>query len=155
MVGLLAAAAGLVVLFAQALSEVLADPGLSLVDGYSIGRLPWTAVGVDLAIIGATIAVVFGTATAWLAGGPVRRVVSALAVAVAAFWWFLAMLPPPQGGFCASCLPPGPDPLTMAYSQPETATLLLLLPAAVAGAVALSAPRTRRSTKTPIPGTGR
>jgi len=51
-VGLSAAAAGLVVLFAQALSEVLADPGLSLADGYWIGRLPWTAVGVDLAIIG-------------------------------------------------------------------------------------------------------
>lgn len=140
-----AAVAGLVVLFAQAQSEVLADPALSLVDGYWIGRLPWTAVGLDLAIIGATIAVVFGTLTAWLAGGPIRRVVSAIVLVVAAFWWFLAMLPPPQGGFCASCPPPGPDPITMAYSQPETAVLLLLLPAAIAGAVALGAPRTRRS----------
>jgi len=144
-VGLSAAAAGLVVLFAQALSEVLVDPGLFLVDGYWIGRLPWTAVGVDVAIIGATIAVVFGTVTAWLAGGPIRRVVSALALAAVAFWWLLAMLPPPQGAFCPSCPPPGPDPMTMAYSQPGTAALFLLLPAAIAGVVALSAPRTRRS----------
>lgn len=145
MVGLSTAAAGLVVLLAQALSEVLAEPGLSLVDGYWIGRLPWTAVGVDLAVIGATIAVVFGTVTAWLAGGPIRRVVSALTLAVAAFWWFLAMLPPPQGAFCAYCPPPAPDPMTMAYSQPETAALFLLLPAAIAGAVALSAFRALRS----------
>ncbi len=145
MVGLVAAASGLVVLLLQAVSEVLAEPGLSLMDGYWIGRLPWTAVGVDLAVIGATIAVVFGTATSWLAGGTARRLMSTMALAVAAFWWFLALLPPPQGAFCASCPPPGPDPMTMAYSQPQTAALLLLFPAAVAGAVALSLPRTRRS----------
>ena len=145
MVGLVVATAGLVVLLAQALSEVLGDPGLSLVDGYWIGRLPWTAVGVDLAIVGATIAVAFGTLTAWLAGGAIRRVVSALAMAVGAFWWFLAMLPPAQGGFCASCPPPGPDPMTMAYSQPASAAAFLLFPAAIACAVALSAPRTSRS----------
>jgi hypothetical protein len=147
-VGLSAAAVGLVVLFGYALSEVLADPSLSLVDSYWIGRLPWTAVGVDLAVIGATVAVVFGTMTAWLAGGRIRRVVSALVLAVAAFWWFLAMLPPPQGVPCPSCPPPGPDPLTMAYSQPEAAVMFLLLPAAIAAAVALSARRTRRSAVT-------
>ena len=144
-VGLSAAAAGLVVLFVQALSELLADPALSLIDGYWIGRLPWTAVGVALAVVGATIAVVFGSATSWLAGGAIRRVVSALALAVAAFWWFLAMLPPPQGAFCATCAPPGPDPMTMAYSLPESVALFLLLPAATAGALALSGPRPRRS----------
>ena len=144
-VGLLASAAGLVVLLAQAQSEVLADPGLSLVDGYWIGRLPWTAVGVDLTIIGATIAVVFGSVTAWLAGGPIRRVVTALALAVAAFWWFLAMLATPQGAFCASCPAPGPDPITMAYSQPQFAAIFLLLPAAIAGTVALNGPPSRRS----------
>ena len=40
--GLSVAAIGLVVLFAQAVSEVLAGPELSLVDGYWIGRPPWT-----------------------------------------------------------------------------------------------------------------
>lgn len=144
-VGLLASGAGLVGLLVQAQSEVMADPGLSLVDGYWIGRLPWTAVGVDLTIIGATIAVVFGSVTAWLAGGPIRRVVTALALAVAAFWWFLAMLATPQGAFCASCPAPGPDPITMAYSQPQFAAIFLLLPAAIAAAAALSARRTGRS----------
>ena len=144
-VGLSAAATGLVVLLVQALSETFAEPELSFIDGYWIGRLPGTAVGVDLAVFGATVALVFGTATAWLAGGRVRRVVSALALAVAACWWLLAMLPAPQGAFCASCPPPGPDPLTMAYSQPVLAVLFLLLPAAIVGAVAIGAPRTRWS----------
>ena len=40
LVGLLAAAAGLIVLFVQALSEVRSDPSLTLIDGYWIGRLP-------------------------------------------------------------------------------------------------------------------
>jgi hypothetical protein len=142
-VGLSAAVAGLAILFAQALSEVLTDPGLSIVDGYWIGRLPWTALGVDLAVVGATVAVVSGTLTAWLAGGVGRRVLTALALVVAACWWLLAMLPPPQGAFCASCPAPGPDPITMAYSQPEAAVLFLLLPAVIAGAVGLGAPRTR------------
>jgi hypothetical protein len=145
-VGLLAVAAGLVVLFAQAQSEVLADPSLSLVDGYWVGRLPWTAVGVDLTILGATIAVVFGTLTAWLAGGLLRRVVTALSLAVAALLWVYAMLPPPRAVPCESCAAPGPNPLTMAYSLPQAAAVFLLIPAVIAAAVALSAPRTRRST---------
>lgn len=144
-VGLLAIAAGLITLLLQALSEVVANPALSLVDGYWMGRLPWTAVGVDLVVGGATVALVFGAATAWLAGGPVRRIASALAFVVGAFWWFLAMLPPPQGAFCASCPPPGPDPITMAYSLPEAVALFLLLPSAVAGAVGVSARRAHRS----------
>ena len=143
--GLLASAAGLVVLLAQAQSEVLADPALSLIDGYWIGRLPWTAVGVDLTIFGATIAVVFGTLTAWLAGGILRRIVTALALAAAALWWAYAMLPPPRAALCESCPAPGPDPLTMAYSLPQAAAVFLLLPAAIAGAVALSGPPSRRS----------
>ena len=146
--GLLASTAGLVVLFVQAQSEVMADPGLSLVDGYWIGRLPWTAVGVDLAVVGATIAVVFGTLTAWIVGGPVRRIVTALALAVAALWWAYAMLPPPRAVPCESCAAPGLDPLTMAYSLPQAAAVFLLIPAVIAGPVALSAPRNRRSAVT-------
>lgn len=144
--GLAATTVGLVVLFGQAFSEVLAAPGLSLVDGYWIGRLPWTSVGVTLAVIGATITVLFGTVTTWLAGGRIRRALSAVALLVAAFWWFVAMLPPRLGAFCASCPPPGPEPLTMAYSLPEMTAVLLLFPALVVGGLALSrhqADRTR------------
>jgi hypothetical protein len=57
---------GLAVFFVYALSEVLANPGLSLVDGYWIGRLPWTGIGEGFTVIGATVAVVLGTVTVWI-----------------------------------------------------------------------------------------
>lgn len=141
-VGLSMATVGLVVLVAQASSEVLRDPSLSLIDGYSIGRLPATSVGVDLTVIGATLAVVFGSITAWRAGWWIRRALVSLSLIVAACWWFLALLPPTQGAYCAGCEPPGPDPMTMAYSQPEVAALLLLLPALIVGALASASRRT-------------
>jgi hypothetical protein len=143
--GLSAAATGLVVLVLEAVREVLSDPGLSLVDGYWIGRLPWTAVGVALVVLGATTALAFGAGTAWLAGGWARRLIGSLALAGGALWWLFAMLPPPRGAFCATCPPPGPDPLTMAYSLPEGTVLFLLLPASVAALIALTARRGRRS----------
>lgn len=143
--GLMAAGGGLVVLFAYALSEVLADPSLSLIDGYWIGRLPWTAIGIDLVVIGSTMAVVFGTLAAWISGGGLRRLVSLLALAVAAFWWFVATLPLAGGAPCPSCPPQGPDPLTYAYSLPDLTLLFLVLPAAIAGAAALSERRPGRA----------
>lgn len=135
--------AGLAVLFGQALSEVIANPQLSLIDGYWIGRLPWTAVGMDLVVIGATLAAVLGTVTAWLTGGAVKRILSALLLAVAAFWWFTALLPQPGGAPCESCAPAGPDPITVAYSSPQVALLFLVLPASIIGSIALSARRIR------------
>ena len=63
------------------------DTALSLEDGYRIGRLPWIAVGVDLVVIGATVAVIAGTLSAWIGGGWIRRTVTAGALVVAAFWW--------------------------------------------------------------------
>ena len=146
LVGLLAAAAGLMVLFVQAVSEVLSDPSINLIDAYWIGRLPWTAVGVDLVIFGATIAVASGIVAVLLAGGRWKRAGSLVALAVATFWWFLAMLPPPQAVPCESCPPPGSDPVAMAYSLPESAALLLLLPALIVGAMALVGPRSRGAT---------
>ena len=50
---------GLLVLYAA--TEVLANPGLTLADGYWIGRLPWTAIGIALAVLGATGVIIFGT----------------------------------------------------------------------------------------------
>ena len=114
--GLAAAAAGIVVLFLCSLRETLVDPSLSLEDGYWIGRLPWTAGGVDLVVIGATVAVVAGTIAAWIAGGWVRRSVTTLAAGIAAFWWFLVLVTNPGGGYCAGCPGPGFDPFTMARS---------------------------------------
>jgi hypothetical protein len=138
LIGLIAAIVGIAVLVVYALSEVLADPTLTLEDGYWIGRLPWTTVGVALTVIGATVALVAGVLTAWIAGGAVRRVVTALAVAVGAFWWLFATLPL-VGLSGACCGPrPDPDPLTMAYSVPQAVILFLLLPAALTAIVALT-----------------
>jgi hypothetical protein len=143
--GLVAAVAGLVIVLGQSLSDALANPGWTLSDGYWLGRLPWMAVGVNLAIVGATIAAVSGALAAWLAGGGVRRIVSGAALLVAGFWWFVAMLPPPQGAYCETCPPPGPDPLTMAYAMPEAAGLFLLLTSLVIVAVALLRAQIRAS----------
>jgi hypothetical protein len=141
LVGVIATIAGLAVLFVYALSEVLADPTLSLEDGYWIGRLPWTTVGVALIVFGATVALVAGALTAWIAGGAVRRLLTALAVAVGAFWWLMVSVPLVAiSGAC--CGPrPDPDPLTMAYSWPQAAVALLLLPACVAAIAGLTATR--------------
>ena len=127
------------VLILTAIAEVVRDPTLTLADGYWIGPLPWTPLGVGLVISGATVVVVFGAASAWLQKGVIRRAVTMLASALAACWWFVALLPPPQGAHCPDCLAPVPDPLTYAYSLPEVALAGLILPAMLIGAMALTA----------------
>jgi hypothetical protein len=136
---------GLVVLFLYSLSEVLANPGTSFVDGYEIGRLPWTAIGIDLVVTGSTVAVVFGTAWSWLAGGAARRLISLVPLAGAATWWFLAAIESSfEGAPCAPCAQPGFDPFSVAYSAPSQAVLLLILPAATSALIALSSRSRRR-----------
>ncbi len=142
-VGLLAAIGGLAVLFLYALSEVLADPTISLADAFDIGRLPWTTIGVDLTVGGATLSALAGVLAAWLSGGTIRRLITGLLFAVVAFWWFVALLPQPGGAPCAACRPRGPEPLTVAYSNPKQTVLLLIAPAAVIGVLALTAHRSR------------
>ena len=148
-----ATAIGFVVLFGNALSEVLANPGISLVDGYWSGRLPWTAIGVDLVVIGSTVAVLFGTAFSWLAGGAGRRLVSLAPLVVAAAWWLYAsiqssiegapciilQLGTPNADGTVSCGQPPFDPFAVAYSVPAEAILLLVLPASISAVIALSA----------------
>jgi len=148
--GLIATAAGIVVLFLSSLREVLTDPSLSLEDGYWIGRLPWTAVGVVLVVIGATVAVVAGTIAAWIAGGWVRRALTGVSSAIAAFWWLLVIVwTPGGGGYCPGCSGLGFDPVTVAYSLPQGALLLLVAPAAVIGVAVLTARRSYTPAATP------
>jgi hypothetical protein len=148
-------AGGIAVLFGYALSEVIANPGISLVQGYWVGRLPWTAIGVDLVVIGSTVAVLFGTASSWLAGDAARRLVSLPPVVVAVAWWLYAaiqssiegapcMIPQlgtPIAGGTVSCGPPPFDPFAVAYSVPAESILLLVLPAWISAVIALSARR--------------
>ena len=147
--GLAATATGLAVLFLCSLREVLADPSMSLEDGYWIGRLPWTAVGVDLVVIGATVTVVAGTVSAWIAGGWIRRSVTALAAGVAGFWWLVTAITSPGESGCVGCTAPGFDPFTIAYSLPQETLLLLVAPAAVIGLAALTTRRSYSPAATP------
>jgi hypothetical protein len=143
--GLALAILGVVVLFAQSVSEVLADPSISLGDAYGIGRLPWTPIGVGLAILGASLATLAGTATSLMAGGIIRRGVAILALLVAGFWWLVVTIPlvGMGGASCGqpACPPPTIDPVTMAYSLPEQTAIWLLVPALVAGLLGLTSQR--------------
>ena len=135
--GLAGASVGFGVLFLTALAQVATDPNLALADAYWIGPLPWTPMGIGLVVAGSTVAVAFGSIAAWQRGDADKRVASGLALAVAVFWWLLALLPPPKGAYCADCAAPTPDPLTYAYSLPEFAIVFLALPAALIGLLVL------------------
>jgi hypothetical protein len=138
------AVVGLLVLFAYAASEVLSDPSLTLEDGYWIGRVPWTPLGVGLVVAGTTAAIVLGYTVVMLQGGIVRRFAGAITVMPAAFWWVVELLQL-QGvsGACPSgtCVRPWIDPITYAYSEPDWTIRLLLLPALIVATLALVPPR--------------
>jgi hypothetical protein len=135
---------GLAVFVVYALSEVLAHPGLSLVDGYWIGRLPWTGIGEGFTVIGATVAVVLGTVTVWLGGNRWKRALVLVPLAVAGFFWFAAMLPFPGGAPCTDCAAPVPDPFAYAYSLPASTLTFLLLPAVMVAVLAFTSKPVRR-----------
>jgi hypothetical protein len=149
--GMAAAGLGVVVLVVQAAREVMTDPSLSLIDGYWVGRLPWTAIGVDLVVAGSTVAVIAGLVGSWLNGGWIARVLATVVALVAAFWWAIALMPQPGGAPCTECGPQVADPITYAYSLPETAVLLLVVPAIVVTAIAaLARPGTKATNQTRV-----
>ncbi len=136
--GLGALVTGLAVFFVYALTEVHAHPGLSLVDGYWIGRLPWTGIAEGLTVMGATVAVLLGTVTVWLGGSRWTRALVLVPFAVAGFFWFAAMLPPPGGAVCTDCAAQVADPFAFAYSLPVLTVILLLLPAVTIAVLAFT-----------------
>lgn len=143
------AAAGILVLLAYAASEVAADPSLSLEDGYWIGRLPWTPIGVGLIVGGSTLAVVAGVAAVLVAGGNIRRLVALVVALPVIAWWAIASIPSigVSGAWCGqpTCSPPSFDVITVAYSVPDLAVRLLLIPAAIVTLLAVTArPAARR-----------
>lgn len=135
------------ILLVYAWVEVLNHPGLSLVDGYWIGRMPWTPVGIVVSLAGGVGGMLSGSVAIAAEGGWWRRALLAPAVAAALLWWSTAMglLPYPRFH--------GPDPVSFAYSLPSVAALLVLMPAALLATLALTArlPGTPRARLRPVP----
>jgi hypothetical protein len=130
--GLASIGLGLSVLLLYAWVEVVNNPGIRLVDGYWIGRVPWTPTGVVLVIAGSLLALVAGTAIVVVRGDWLRRFLLLPIFALPALWWAVALGALPFPRFHP------PDPVTFAYSLPETAVLALVLPALAAAALALA-----------------
>ncbi len=120
------------VLLVYAWVEVLNHPGYSLVDGYWIGRLPWTPIGIVLALAGSVLAIGSGSVVVAIVGGWWRRLLMVPVAAAAALWWAFAV------GLLRFPRFHGPDPVTFAYDLPTTAAILVLLPAAFLAVLALS-----------------
>lgn len=141
---------GPAILLVYAWAEVLNNPGLTLVDGYWIGRTPWTPIALVIALIGGVGGTLAGTVAIAIQGGWWRRALVLPAVAAGALWWSMALglLPYPRFQ--------GPDPVTFAYSLPVQATLLVLMPAALLAVLALTPrlPGTPRTRLRPVHPTG-
>jgi hypothetical protein len=122
--------------------EVLNNPGYTLVDGYWIGRVPWTPLGLVISLVGAVAGLLAGAVAIAIEGGWWRRFLLVPSLAAATLWWLMALGVIPYPRF------QGPDPVTFAYSLPTLAILLLLMPAALLATLCLmpplvSEPRTR------------
>jgi hypothetical protein len=130
------------VLLMNAWVEVLNNPGLSLVDGYWIGREPWRSIGVVTSLLGGLAGLLAGSTAIAIEGGWWRRFLVVPSLAAAALWWGTAGGVFPYPGF------DGPDAVGFAFKLPVVAALLILMPAALLATLCLtprmvSAPRTR------------
>ena len=126
-------ALGVSTLIVYAWVEVLNNPGYTLVDGYWIGGLPWTPAGIVMILVGSVAALVAAAMAIVVEGGWWRRILILPAWAAAFLWWSVAMgILPFDPSYHA------PDPVTLAYSLPTMAALLLLLPAVVLAGVAIT-----------------
>ncbi|MEP7040476.1 MAG: hypothetical protein ABI864_02770 [Chloroflexota bacterium] len=124
------------ILLVYAWVEVLNNPGYTLVDGYWIGRLPWTPLGVVISLVGGVAGLAAGSVAIAIDGGWWRRFLIVPCVAAAAMWWLTAIGVIPYPRF------KGPDPVGFAYDLPTAAMLMLLMPAALLAALCLRPPIT-------------
>ena len=138
-------------LAAYCLAESAAS-GLSLVDAYWRGRVPWMGIIEGLVVGGPTAAVVPGGLAVLVRGGWWRRAALVPLVAVAGLWWFSVVVGARiSGGRCLGICPPRViDPWAYAYSAPEAAFIFLILPSFAVAWLALAparrgAPRAGRS----------
>jgi hypothetical protein len=130
------------ILLVYAWVEVLNNAGYTLVDGYWIGRVPWTPLGLVISLVGATAGLLAGAVAIAIEGGWWRRFLLVPSLGAATLWWLMALGVVPYPRFH------GPDPVTFAYTLPTQTILLLLMPAALLAILCLtpplaSEPRTR------------
>jgi hypothetical protein len=130
------------ILLVYAWVEVLNNPGMTLVDGYWVGREPWTSSGIVVSLAGGVGGVLAGSVAIVIEGGWWRRFLVAPSAVAAALWWGIALGLIPYPDFH------GPDPVAFAYSLPVATALLILMPAALLATLCItprmvSAPRTR------------
>jgi hypothetical protein len=145
----LVAGAG-ILLVAAVIELATGQPGMNLLDAYRVGRLPWTPIGVGMVLYGATATVVVGSVASWLTPGWLQRLVCLGALLSTAFWWATS----PMQGMGGACCGPRPayDPITMAYSMPESTLLYVVLPAVVVTIAVLLPARARRAPRTAVTG---
>jgi hypothetical protein len=118
-----------------------AGSGLSLVDAYWRGRLPWMGIIEAMVVGGATATIVTGALTTLVLGGWWRRAALVPPVLVAALWWVAATLAVGVNyAPCFDCPAPPWDPWAYAYSVPETALVFLVIPALASAALAYISP---------------
>jgi hypothetical protein len=126
-VGLAAIGLGLALLILVSWVEYLNNPEITIVDGYWIGRLPWIPIGVGLVIAGATGSLLAGGVAALIRGDWVRRILVVPVLAMPVLWWLAATFGYPR-------YQPF-DPVTLAYSLPEAAAVMLIVPAVAIAAL--------------------
>jgi len=142
-VGVLIVGAGFVAVLVASIQGMQLEEGLSLVDGYWVGLLPWIEVGTWLIPIGGVVAFAGGFATVWLEpSGRLQRAATLPAIAVALFWVLLIVIETARQS--------GPDGTssqtsiaTAVYSSPQNAIVFLLLPTAFVAALAWASRRQR------------
>lgn len=119
---------GAAILLVYAWVEFLNNPGISLADGYWLGREPWTSAGVVIALAGAVLGALAGILVVLLRGDVVRWLLLLPLAGAATLWWVIALGLLPFTGYAPI------DPIGFAYREPQTAAILLAVPpAAMAG----------------------
>jgi hypothetical protein len=136
-VGLLVVAAGSAAVLVASIQGMHLQDGMSLVDGYWIGLLPWIAVGTWLIPIGGIVAFVGAVTVVWLRpSGWLPRLSTVPAVAIVGFWVLLMGIETTprnavDGSVSASSV------ADAVYSSPQNTIVLLLLPMTFVLTVAL------------------
>jgi len=130
------------ILLVYAWVEVLNRPGISLADGYWIGREPWSSFGVVVSLAGGVAGLLAGSVAILVEGGWWRRFLVAPSAVAAVLWWGIAL------GLVRYPDFRGPDPVAFAHGLPVATALLIVMPAALLSMLCLtppmvSPPRTR------------